>query len=225
STESGIPDFRGPGGVWSRYQPVLFQEFLNSQTARETYWSRKMEAYDAFAAARPNAGHRTLAALEGAGRLQLLITQNIDGLHELAGNSRERIVELHGTERWVSCLSCGERYPRGAIQERLLAGDLAPRCDACGGWLKPATISFGQSLDPAVLARAYAASRSARAFLVVGSSLTVHPAAGLPELAKRSGAWLGILNRDPTPLDELADWRAHGQAGAILERLGEHLGL
>lgn len=223
STESGIPDFRSPGGVWSRYRPVLFQEFLASQEARETYWARKMEAYDAFAAAQPNAGHRAIAELERRGRLQLLITQNIDGLHEVAGNSPERILELHGTERWVSCLDCGKRFGREAIQQRLLAGERAPQCDDCGGWLKPATISFGQQLDSTVLERAFRESRNCAAFLVVGSSLSVQPAASLPQLAKSSGAWLGILNRDPTPLDALADWRSQGAAGPVLERFQRQL--
>lgn len=216
STESGIPDFRSPGGIWSRHRPVQFQEFLASEAARQRYWAYKRASYPDFAKAQPNAGHRALATLEKLDKLQLLITQNIDGLHEAAGNSPGRIVELHGTERWVSCLSCHARLPRAEVQVRLDAGEAAPRCDECGGHLKPATISFGQSLPPEVLQRAIDASLACDAFLVVGSSLQVHPAASLPELAKSRGAWLGILNRDTTPLDAIADWRCGDGAGDLL---------
>jgi len=223
STESGIPDFRSPGGIWSRYQPVTIQEFLADEEARKRYWRHRKEAYPDFAAAQPNAGHRAIAELEAKGKLQLLITQNIDGLHEAAGNSRSKVLELHGTERWVACLSCGERWGRAEVQERLEAGEDAPLCEKCGGFLKPATVSFGQSLPESVLDQAFADSENCEAFLVVGSSLQVHPAAHLPVIAKRSGAWLGVLNRAPTPLDDLADWRSHLSAGEVLSAAVEGL--
>lgn len=219
STESGIPDFRSPGGVWSRYRPVMFQEFLASEEARQRYWAYKKETFPSIAQAEPNAGHLALAELERLGRLQALLTQNIDGLHQDAGNSAEKVIELHGTERWVTCLDCDARLPRAEIQERLEAGETVPLCESCGGRLKPATISFGQMLPEEVLRRAVEESENCEAFLVVGSSLQVHPAAGLPHAAKMSGAWLGILNRDHTPLDGVADWRSGFSAGQVLEAM------
>jgi NAD-dependent deacetylase len=216
STESGIPDFRSPGGLWSRYQPITYQEFLTSKDARRRYWQYRKEIYPEFAAARPNAGHLVLVELERRGKLQALITQNIDGLHEAAGNSPSKIIELHSTERWVACLTCGERWTRVEAQERLEAGEDILLCGKCGGILKPATISFGQSLLETVIRQAFAESEHCEAFLVIGSSLVVHPAAQLPVAAKRRGAWLGILNRDPTPVDGLADWRSRLSAGHVL---------
>ncbi len=220
STESGIPDFRSPGGRWSRYQPVTIQEFLTSDDARRRYWEYKRAAWPAIATAQPNAGHRAIAELERRGQLQALITQNIDGLHTLAGSSPERLLELHGTERTVTCLTCAARSDRTEVQTRLDAGEAVPQCP-CGGWLKPATVSFGQSLAADVLERAFQHAQSCAAFLAVGSSLVVTPAAYLPQQAKRSGAWLGILNREPTPLDSLADWICRERAGEVLsEALG-----
>jgi len=224
STESGIPDFRSPGGIWSRYQPVTIQEFLSDEDARKRYWRHRKEAYPDFAAAEPNAGHRALVELEAKGKLQALITQNIDGLHEAAGNSRSKILELHGTERRVACLTCGECWTRAEAQERLEAGEEVLLCEKCGGFLKPATVSFGQSLPEGLLDQAFAESEDCEAFLVVGSSLQVHPAAHLPVLAKRSGAWLGILNRAPTPLDDLTDWRSHLSAGEVLFAVVQAIG-
>ena len=224
STESGISDYRSQGGLWERYKPVTIQEFRADEDARRRYWQRKREIYPTFAAAEPNAGHRAIAELERRGKLQVLITQNIDGLHELAGNSPDRIIELHGTERWVKCLACGKRWTRAEVQERLEAGEDVPVCTDCHGWLKPATISFGQSLEPEVLERAFKESARCEAFLVVGSSLAVQPAALMPAEAKHAGAWLGILNRAETPLDDAADWRCSEPAGAVLEAMIERLG-
>lgn len=223
STESGIPDFRSPRGIWSKYQPLTIQEFVASESARRRYWQYKREAWPELAAALPNAGHRAIAQLERLRKLQALITQNIDGLHERAGNSRELILELHGTERWVLCLNCDARHDRAEIQQWLEAGDCVPRCRACNGLLKPATISFGQALPEDVLREAYAHAQQCEAFLVVGSSLVVHPAAGLPQVAKQSGAWLGILNREATPLDAVADWQSADSAGEILRAAVEQL--
>ncbi|MBI2192146.1 MAG: Sir2 family NAD-dependent protein deacetylase [Planctomycetes bacterium] len=216
STESGIPDFRSPGGVWSRYRPVLYPEFLASAEARRRYWQYKKEAYRDFDGAVPNGGHLAIAEMERHSKLQVLITQNIDGLHEMAGNSPDRILELHGTERWVNCLQCGDRTPRSEVQARLEAGEDVPPCRKCGGFLKPATISFGQALPEDLLQKAFEESQSCPAFLVIGSSLQVQPAASLPALAKRHGAWLGILNREETPLDPMADWLCRAPAGEVL---------
>src|SRR5688572_26780678 len=159
STASGVPDFRSPGGIWSRYRPVPFDEFLADPDARRRYWAYKRETYDDFAHARPNAAHVALAAMEEAGRLLGVITQNIDGLHQEAGSAN--VLELHGTNRWVACLRCRARHPAAEIQARLVAGCEVPTCDACGGWLKPATVSFGQSLPAAVVDAAFALATSA----------------------------------------------------------------
>ena len=217
STESGVPDFRSPGGIWARYKPVMYDDFLASEDARRRYWEYKKEGYASMAAAEPNKGHFALVELERQGKLQALITQNIDGLHEVAGNSPDRILELHGTERWVLCLGCDERYTRAEIQERLESGVRVPRCDSCRGIIKPATISFGQALPESVLQQALTEATECEAFLVIGSSLQVQPAATLPAIAKENGAWLGILNRDETPLDPLADWRSRASAGEVLD--------
>jgi len=203
STASGISDFRSPGGIWSRYRPVTIQEFRASDEARRRYWEYKRETYAQFAGARPNPGHAALARLEDAGFIEAILTQNIDGLHQEAGS--RRVIELHGTDRVVICLGCTRRYDRAAIQERLLAGDAVPRCEACDGFLKPATISFGQALPKDVLAEAVALAGACGCLLAIGSSLVVHPAAALPLVAKRAGAALAIMNREPTPVDAHAD--------------------
>jgi NAD-dependent deacetylase len=223
STESGIPDFRSPGGVWTKYKPVMYPEFLDSEDARKRYRIYKKEGFADFGAAVPNAGHEAIVELEKRGKLQALITQNIDGLHEAAGNSTDLISELHGTERWVDCLECGQRYPRAEIQKWLEAGTEVPRCETCNGIMKPATISFGQHLPEDVLTNAVLHCESCDAFLVIGSSLQVQPAANLCAIAKDSGAWLGILNRDETPYDTLADWRSSESAGEILSTMIELL--
>ncbi len=225
STESGIPDFRSPGGVWDKYDPEDFQfaRFLSSEKSRHTYWRMATEMYDSMKNALPNAGHLAIAELERLGKLDCLITQNIDGLHFKAGNSPEKVLELHGTAIYVTCLECGKRYERDAVQARLLKEAHAPRCEACGGLLKPATISFGQAMPERETAEAYRRSESCDLFIVVGSSLVVHPAAAMPVVAKRAGARLVIINRDETACDNLADLVIHDQAGpvtaAILTRL------
>jgi NAD-dependent deacetylase len=227
STESGIPDFRSPGGVWDRYDPADFdfQNFLSRESSREKYWQMATEMYEAMKDAQPNSGHMAVAELERLGKLDCLITQNIDGLHFKAGNSGEKVLELHGTAMHVACLSCQKRYDRGSIQERVAAGEKAPRCDSCGGLLKPATISFGQSMPERETAEAFRRSAACDVFIVIGSSLVVYPAAQMPVEAKRAGAKLIIINRDATPCDSMATIVLRGPAGptmgAILEKVKE----
>jgi NAD-dependent deacetylase len=231
STESGIPDFRSPGGVWDRYNPedFYFQNFLASENSREKYWQMATEMYEPIKKAQPNPAHLAISELERLGILDCVITQNIDGLHFKAGNSEEKVIQLHGTAIFVSCLSCQKRYDRDEIQERIKKGQKAPRCDNCGGLLKPATISFGQSMPEKETQEAYHRSSICDLFMVVGSSLVVQPAASMPLVAKRNGAKLVIINRDPTPYDDMADLIIHGQAGptmaSILEYVKQGLGI
>jgi NAD-dependent deacetylase len=206
STESGIPDFRSPNGVWSKNEPVYYGEFLASAEAR-------------FENAVPNAGHRIIARWEQAGRVAGVITQNIDGLHQVAGS--RRVLELHGTARWIVCVDCQERFePRPLIAE-FRERKAVPDCQACGGRLKSATVSFGQSLPPDVLEESLEMTSQSDVFLAIGSSLVVYPAAGLPEVARRAGAKLVIINRDPTDQDALADAVLHEPIGQTLTRLDE----
>jgi len=230
STESGIPDFRSPGGVWDKYDPedFYFQNFLSRETAREKYWEMATEMYEGMKDALPNAGHLAIAELEKMGKLDCLITQNIDGLHFKAGNSGEKVLELHGTAMHVTCLNCLKRYERDDIQTRIVKGDKAPRCETCGGLLKPATISFGQSMPEQETEEAYERSRACDLFIVIGSSLVVQPAAYMPVVAKRHGAKLVIINRDETACDDIADIIVNAQAGpimaAILEKVKHLMG-
>jgi len=221
STESGIPDFRSPGGVWDRYDPedFNFQNFLSSEVSREKYWQMATEMYEPMKKAQPNLAHLAIAEMEGLGKLDCIITQNIDGLHFKAGNSEEKVIQLHGTAMSVSCLTCGKRYDRDEIQKRLQKGLKAPYCDACGGPLKPATISFGQSMPEKETQEAYHRSSLSDLFVVIGSSLVVQPAASMPLVAKRNGAKLVIINRDPTSYDHMADLVIHGQAGPIMDSI------
>jgi NAD-dependent deacetylase len=223
STESGIADFRSPGGVWSRYQPVYFDEFLANHDARKRMWRMKKEMQPELASARPNLGHRALAAMEQAGKLVAVITQNIDGLHADAGS--RTILELHGTGRFVTCLSCHKRWPSEVIFEQYDGGDNVPVCDECGGWLKPATVSFGQPMPADLMREAERLSMDSDVFLAVGSSLVVQPAAWLPEIAARSGSFLVIINRDPTPLDDLAAVIIREPIGKTLQAIAERMGL
>jgi NAD-dependent deacetylase len=215
STESGIPDFRSPGGVWSRRQPILFDEYLRDPEARLEYWRQRAETHVQFAGAQPNVAHRTFARWEQAGRLRGVITQNIDGLHQLAGS--RSVLELHGTARQVACLECSARYDADDMLNQFQKSQAVPRCARCGGLTKHATISFGQALSPDVLRTAIRWARDADLFLAIGSSLVVTPAAELPALAKESGARLVIINREPTPLDGIADAVLRGTIGAVIE--------
>jgi NAD-dependent deacetylase len=217
STESGIPDFRSPGGVWSKYQPVYFDDFLRSAAARHEYWRQKCEGHDDFAAARPNPGHELLATWEARGHLAAVVTQNIDGLHQLAGS--RRVLELHGTARHIACLDCSTRYEVTPMVEDFRRTNQVPPCPACGGLLKLATISFGQSLPADVLEAAVALCRKADLVFAIGSSLVVEPAASLPRIARERGARLVIINRDPTPLDAWAAARFDGSIGTVLTEI------
>jgi NAD-dependent deacetylase len=219
STASGVPDFRSPGGIWSRYRPVTIQEFKASEEARRRYWLYKKETFAAFAQARPNPAHAALARFEAAGRLLGVITQNIDGLHQDAGS--RKVVELHGTNRRFECLGCGRTGPAAEAQERLLAGEDVPTCRSCGAPLKAATISFGQALRPEVLEEAFALARAADLLIVLGSSLVVYPAAAIPEAAAAAGSPLIIINREPTPLDGLATVALQGDVERLLPALVE----
>lgn len=221
STESGIPDFRSPGGVWDKYNPedFYFQNFIASEASREKYWQMATEMWEPIKEAQPNQAHLTISELEKLGKLDCVITQNIDGLHLKAGNSEEKILQLHGTAIFVSCLSCKKRYDRDEIQERIKNGQKAPRCEACGGLLKPATISFGQSMPEKETQEAYHRSSTCDLFIVIGSSLVVQPAASMPLVAKRNGAKLVIINRDPTPYDDTADLVTHAQAGPTMSNI------
>ena len=207
STESGIPDFRSPGGVWDKYDPedFYFQNFLSSEASREEVLAdgNRDVRIDEGCQAQP--GTPAVAELEKLGKLDCLITQNIDGLHFKAGNSPEKVLELHGTAMYVTCLSCNKRYERDAIQGRIAKGEKAPRCDECAGLLKPATISFGQSMPERETREAYERSATCDLFIVIGSSLVVQPAANMPVVAHRNGAKLVIVNRDETACDDIAD--------------------
>jgi len=219
STESGIPDFRSPGGVWSKNRTVYFDEYLQSPEAREEYWRQKAEAHRDFQFARPNLAHETVAEWETAGVLRGVITQNIDGLHQLAGS--RNVLELHGTAREVACLDCEKRYDAEEMVNQFTESGVVPVCEACGGVTKHATISFGQSLPAAVLREAATWAGEADVFLAMGSSLVVEPAASLPRAAKQSGSKLVIINRDATPLDSWADVVIHTELGAVMPALRE----
>jgi NAD-dependent deacetylase len=219
STESGIPDFRGPQGLWKRYQPIQYQDFLRDPEARREYWRRKVELYPGIRDARPNAGHLALERMYRAGRLAAVITQNIDGLHQKTGLPAERVIEIHGSEAHIVCVGCGRRFP----WEQVLAGfdGDCPRCDACTGWLKPATISFGQPMPVEETRRAFAEAAAADLLLVVGSSLQVYPAASIPGETRQAGGRVVIVNNEPTAQDGIADLVLRGRAGEILQQLAD----
>jgi len=219
STESGIPDFRSPHGVWARNRMIQYDEFVFSRAGRIEYWRQKVESWPAMRDAQPNAGHRAFVELEKRGQLRALITQNIDGLHQQAGQSADVVIELHGTTAEAGCLSCGHRIPMDEAIARIQAGDPAPECERCGGLLKPATISFGQAMPEKEMTRATRLSRACEVFVAAGSSLVVQPAATLPLLAKQAGARLIIINRTPTPLDEMADYVVREEIGVALPAL------
>ncbi len=226
STESGIPDFRGPGGVWEKFDPNEFHidRFLASEESRRRYWQRSTQFYAEIASAQPNAAHRAVVELEELGKLAAVITQNVDGLHQIAGTSPELVIELHGTSRFVACMSCGERHVREDFQERVSAEGQAPDCDACGGLMKPATVSFGQQLPPEALERATTETEACDLFLVVGSSLVVYPAAGFPLMAVQKGTPLAIINHQETPHDRYAAVVVQESAGEVLPHIVEGLG-
>lgn len=220
STESGVPDFRSPGGIWTKYEPVYFDDFLRSEEARRRHWKMKKEIHELYENVRPNAGHYAVAEFERRNQLLGLITQNVDGLHSLAGVSSDKIVELHGTDRFLKCLDCEKEFEPEPIYQTIVGDFKAPTCDACGGFIKTATISFGQPMPMEAMRRAQRLSEEAEIFIVIGTSLQVQPAASFPVIAKRSGALLAIINRDPTPLDDFADLNHRGAIGPFFTALG-----
>ncbi len=216
STESGIPDFRSPGGIWSRYTPIDYSEYLRDPAMRRESWRRGLEAYPDMAEAMPNAAHLAIAEWYAAGLVSRVVTQNIDGLHHKAGLPDEAVVELHGNAHWVECLSCLVTVPRAGVHERVLAGDLEPACERCGGILKTTTVSFGQPMPVEAMRQAQQAHVSARLCVVIGSSLVVFPAATLPELTLDAGGRLAIVNATETHLDHLAVLVAREPAAVLL---------
>jgi NAD-dependent deacetylase len=222
STASGVPDFRSPGGRWERYQPVSIQDFLASEESRREYWRYKSETWQVISSAQPNAAHRALAELGRADRVHLLVTQNVDGLHERSGFPTDRLINIHGTDSRVVCVSCGNEKPRRVGQELYDAGQQVPLC-RCGGPLKPATISFGQSLVPGDLRRCFDEARRCELFVAVGSSLVVSPVNQLLVEAKAAGARAAILTASETPFDDAADWKLEDPLEVALPILGDRV--
>jgi NAD-dependent deacetylase len=223
STECGIPDFRSPGGIWTKNRPIPFDEFLASQEARNESWRRRFAMQDQFGDARPGRGHRALASLYRAGKVPAVVTQNIDNLHQASGIALEHVVELHGNTTYALCLDCSERYELPWVRGRMdAANGCAPDCPSCRGFIKTATISFGQAMPDAAMRRAQDLAQSCDLFLAIGSSLVVWPAAGFPLMAKRNGARLVIINREPTEFDDIADLVVHQDIGTVLAPLIVH---
>jgi NAD-dependent deacetylase len=217
STECGIPDFRSPGGLWTKTQPIPFDAFMASAEMRTESWRRRFVMEESFAKAKPGRGHRALASLYRAGKIPALVTQNIDNLHQDSGIPAGDIVELHGNTTYAHCLACAQRYELSWVREKFAAGgQCAPDC-ACGGNIKTATISFGQAMPVDEMQRAERLAKDCDLFLAVGSSLVVWPAAGFPLMAKRNGAALVIINREPTEFDDLADLVVRNDIGDSLE--------
>jgi NAD-dependent deacetylase len=219
STESGIPDFRSPGGVWSRMKPIYFQEFVSDPAKRREAWTRTFGGAAGWTGAAPNAGHYAVARLVAAGKVFAVITQNVDNLHQDSGVPAERVIELHGNASYAACLDCGERHELDELKDSFLKAGEIPYCRRCGGLVKTAVISFGQSMPAGPMAAAQKAALACDLFLVLGSSLVVYPAAGFPLLAKRSGAALAIVNREPTELDPHADLVLNEEIGAVMSEV------
>jgi NAD-dependent deacetylase len=217
STECGIPDFRSPGGLWTKNRPIPFDEFLSSQEMRNEAWRRRFAMEKQFADARPGRGHLALASLYRAGKAPGVITQNIDNLHQSSGIAAEDVIELHGNNTYAKCLDCGRRYELDWVKQRFSSGNgCAPDCTECGGPIKTATISFGQAMPEREMKRAEQLTLDCDLFLSVGSSLVVWPAAGFPLMAKRNGARLVIINREATEFDEIADLVVREDIGTVL---------
>jgi len=222
STESGIPDFRSPGGIWTRMAPIDFQDFIASEEARREAWRRRFAMQDTFGAAEPNRGHRAVATLVRRGIVSAVITQNVDGLHQASGVPDEQVIELHGNTTYAACLDCGERHELAPIRAAFERDGTLPRCVKCEGLVKTATISFGQAMPVLAMQRAERETLAADLFIVLGSSLVVYPAAGFPEMAKYNGAKLVIVNREETGLDRLADLVVHQSIG---DTMGDAVGV
>jgi len=223
STECGIPDFRSPGGLWTKNKPIPFEDFLATREMRDEAWRRRFAMDAQFSAARPGRGHLALASLYRAGKASAVITQNIDNLHQSSGIAAGHVIELHGNNSYALCLDCGKRYELDWVRERFdEAGERAPDCPQCRGYIKAATISFGQAMPEREMRRAEQLTLDCDLFLAVGSSLVVWPAAGFPLMAKRNGARLVIINREPTEFDELADLVVRDDIGTVLTPLIAH---
>jgi NAD-dependent deacetylase len=216
STECGIPDFRSPGGIWTKMRPIDFSDFLASQEARDESWRRRFAMQDQFGGAKPGRGHQALASLYRAGKSPGVVTQNIDNLHQASGIASEHVVELHGNTTYATCLDCAARYELPWVKRFFDASGRAPSCTSCGGHIKTATVSFGQAMPEREMQRAEELTRSADLFIAIGSSLVVWPAAGFPLMAKRNGASLVIINRDPTEFDDIADLVVRHDIGEVL---------
>jgi NAD-dependent deacetylase len=218
STESGIPDFRSPGGIWTRYRPIEFADFLASDEMRRESWRRKFATDATMRAATPNAGHRALARLVEQGKMLAVITQNIDGLHQVSGIPDDKVIELHGNSTYAACLDCKRRHELAWVRQIFDDNETLPKCMACGGILKTATISFGQSMPEDAMERAQDVTSQADLMITLGSSLVVYPAAGFPIMAKRNGARYVIVNREPTDQDELADLVINAEIGSTMSQ-------
>ncbi len=222
STESGIPDFRSPGtGLWTKMKPIDFQEFIASEEVRTESWRRRFASEDLFTTAVPNRGHRAIAELVRQGRCHAVVTQNVDSLHQDSGVDSARVIELHGNATYAACLSCSSRYELSDLQQAFAQDGRVPDCSDCGGIIKSATISFGQAMPEAAMARAHKAIAECDLFIVAGSSLVVYPAAAFPEIAQQQGARLVIINREPTPLDDIADAVLRVELGPALGDLAQ----
>lgn len=218
STECGVPDFRSPGSPWMANKPIPFQAFVASAAARREAWRRKFAMDDLYAGARPGRGHAALARLVERGCMPAIVTQNIDGLHQASGVPAEKVIELHGNGTYAACLDCGLRHELADLRPLVEARGEAPPCAECGGMVKSATVSFGQAMPAAAMRRAQELALACDLFLAIGSSLVVYPAASLPLVAKRNGAALVIINREPTDFDEVADLVINADIGDVLER-------
>ena len=218
STESGIPDYRSQGGIWDKFKPVYFDEFMSSEKSRIKYWEQRLDMEKSLSVSKPNAGHKSLAKLHDRGILKALITQNIDGLHEASGIPKEKIIELHGNTRRVRCMRCKKLISWEEAMVMIDAGEKAPAC-SCGGFLKPDTISFGQAMPVEETQRAAMLSSKSDVFIVVGSTLLVQPAALMPEHAKNAGSFLVIINLSETPYDNVCDVLIRGKAGEVLKKI------
>lgn len=219
STESGIPDYRSPGGIWTQMQPITFQEFTASEDARLEDWRRRFVMKADFDAAKPNVAHRFIADTIETGKGLGVITQNIDGLHQRSGVPQDRLIQLHGNGTFAHCLGCGHRYELSWAEDYIHTNQTSPRCEICGDLIKAAVVSFGQAMPEEEMALGITWSRSCDLFIVLGSSLQVFPAASLPQIAKENGAGLIVINRDDTPLDVTADLVIHSFIGAMLQQV------
>ncbi len=223
STECGIPDFRSPGGIWTKMRPIEFDDFLASQEMRDESWRRRFAMEEQFGGARPGRGHMALASLYKSGKLRAVVTQNIDNLHQNSGIAANDVIELHGNTTYATCLGCAARYELDWVRTKMRdARGRAPDCPGCGGYIKTATISFGQAMPETAMRRAQELAEACDLFLAIGSSLVVWPAAGIPLVAKRNGARLVVINRDATDCDDVADLVVRHDIGTVLAPFISH---